>query len=350
MQDDHQEPLVSSPPPATQRRCPLDPHELEPLPVPTHNQMRRTSQVGTWHDTLMEFFSVESSYRSSKSIYIKQFLYSISELMILLPPDETSSGVASLDGNESSGEAWDVEEQSCNPTSTASSTPSTIPDASHTALTPSSVTESKIGDFNQFDQQSLIESPNSSPAMADIHSRVEPSDTSKSTCSKSIHQEESAGPHFVYEPSSVQGSTAQATSFTSTMRASTSGNPTETMKPQVSGQFTPMKNPTQPSKGTSQSPIISSTVTSQVSSTPQASVGTGTQSEREDKCYIPRLIDGPVKDGSKVQPKLWSPQDVAQFLKTNDCGAYCDNFVSQVSCVGISTCIQSTIWPLVVGL
>lgn len=244
--------------------------------------------------------------------------------------DETSSGVASLDGNESSGEAWDVEERSCNPTSTASSTPSTLPDASHTALMPSAVTESKIGDFtNQFDQQPLMESTNSSPAMVNVHSRVEPSNTSKSMCSKSIQQEESAGPHFVYEPSSVQGSAAQATSFTSTIRASTSGNPTETMKPQVSGQLTPLKNTTQPSKGTSQSPIISSTVTSQVSSTPQASVGAGTQSESEDKCYIPRLIDGPVKDGSKVQPKLWSPHDVAQFLKTNDCGAYCDNFVSQ---------------------
>lgn len=285
-----------------------------------------------------------SIYRYYKCIGIKQLLGSVSNFLISPLPDETSSGVASLDGNESSGEAWDVEEQSCNPTSTASSTPSTLPDASHTALTPSTVTESKISDFtNQFDQQPLMESTNTSPTMANVHSRVEPSNTTKSMCSKSIQQGESAGPHFVYEPSSVQASAAQATSFTSTIRASTSGNPTETMKPQVSGQLTPVKSATQPSRGTSQSPIISSTVTSQVSSTPQASVGTGTQSESEDKCYIPRLIDGPVKDGSKVQPKLWSPQDVAQFLKTNDCGAYCDNFVSQVSGVRINTYIYCTI-------
>lgn len=224
-----------------------------------------------------------------------------------------------------------MEERSCNPTSTDSSTPPTLPDASYTTLTPSTMTDSKVGDFtNQFDQQSIMDSTSSTKsAVPSVHSRVEPSKTSAS-----IQQEEPAGPHFVYEPSTVKGSEVQATSFTSTMRASTSGNPKESMKPQAPGQLTPQKNITpQQSKGTSQSPVISSTVTSQVSTTPHASVVSGAPSESEGKCYIPRLIDGPVKDGSKVQPKLWTPQDVAQFLKTNDCGAYCDNFVSQASCV-----------------
>lgn len=45
--------------------------------------------------------------------------------------------------------------------------------------------------------------------------------------------------------------------------------------------------------------------------------------------YIPRIIDntiGSVK-GAKIQPKLWSPYDVASFLRNNDCQAYCDNFL-----------------------
>lgn len=212
-----------------------------------------------------------------------------------------------------------MEERSCNLTSTDSSTP-TLPDPSHTTLTPSAVTESKVGDStDQFDQHVNSDHTNS---------RDEPYKNSKSFCSKSIQQSDPVGASIVQEPTNIKESEVQATSLT-TMRASTSGNPKESMKPQAS-----LKNDTpQQSRGTSQSPVISSTVTTQVSSTPQASVVPETQSGNEGKAYIPRLIDGPVKDGSKVQPKLWTPEDVAQFLKTNDCGAYCDNFVSQVCLV-----------------
>uniref|UniRef100_A0A2P2I2R2 Polycomb protein Sfmbt-like n=1 Tax=Hirondellea gigas TaxID=1518452 RepID=A0A2P2I2R2_9CRUS len=45
--------------------------------------------------------------------------------------------------------------------------------------------------------------------------------------------------------------------------------------------------------------------------------------------YIPRLLDGPIKDGSKVQPKLWTSQDVGAFLEKNDCATYSPNFLAQ---------------------
>ncbi|XP_069160957.1 MBT domain-containing protein 1 isoform X9 [Procambarus clarkii] len=83
------------------------------------------------------------------------------------------------------------------------------------------------------------------------------------------------------------------------------------------------------SKTTSQSPVVSSTVTTPANSSPQVSELSSMAQSESQNVYIPRLIDGPVKDGSKVKPKLWTPHDVAQFLKTNDCGAYCDNFVLQ---------------------
>ncbi|XP_064091599.1 LOW QUALITY PROTEIN: polycomb protein Sfmbt-like [Macrobrachium nipponense] len=72
---------------------------------------------------------------------------------------------------------------------------------------------------------------------------------------------------------------------------------------------------------TSQSPVVSSTAVSSTNNT--------LHEQSQSVLYIPRLIDGSVKDGSKVQPKLWSPHDVAEFLRTNDCGAYCDNFIMQ---------------------
>lgn len=49
------------------------------------------------------------------------------------------------------------------------------------------------------------------------------------------------------------------------------------------------------------------------------------------KKIIPRLIDssGPV-DTKDLVPNLWSVDDVAQFLRINDCSAYSDSFVNQV--------------------
>ncbi|KAF2364820.1 Mbt repeat [Trinorchestia longiramus] len=51
------------------------------------------------------------------------------------------------------------------------------------------------------------------------------------------------------------------------------------------------------------------------------------QQQLKQPVYIPRLIDGPIKDGSKVQPKLWTSSDVVAFLEKNDCSAYSSNFL-----------------------
>lgn len=44
--------------------------------------------------------------------------------------------------------------------------------------------------------------------------------------------------------------------------------------------------------------------------------------------YIPRLADGMQKnsDFGELAPSEWNVFDVAQFLRVNDCAAYCDNF------------------------
>ncbi|XP_045124408.1 MBT domain-containing protein 1-like isoform X3 [Portunus trituberculatus] len=247
--------------------------------------------------------------------------------------DETSSGVASLDGNESSGEAWDVDEKSCNPSSAASSTPpSSLPgDLSNASFTPSSVSETKMGNFTshpiQFDQPSAEDNTCYSNASPNLQSRIEPMRNVRNVCSNSTIQQVA---QTVNESSTVKGSATQTVPFTTSIKASTSGNPRDLIKSQVPGQLSSQKNGSlQQDKTTSQSPVVTSTVTQQVSTNPQVSLVSATQSESETKYFIPRLIDGPVKDGSKVRPKLWTPQDVAEFLKTNDCGAYCDNFISQ---------------------
>lgn len=90
----------------------------------------------------------------------------------------------------------------------------------------------------------------------------------------------------------------------------------------------------QQNKVTSQSPTVSSTVNNQCNNTSQDTVLPAIEKE-SFQSVIPRMIDGPIKDGSKVKPKLWTPQDVALFLKKNDCGAYCDNFISQVCVVSV---------------
>lgn len=50
---------------------------------------------------------------------------------------------------------------------------------------------------------------------------------------------------------------------------------------------------------------------------------------------IPRLIDVSAAHRrealSGVAPLEWNPQDVAQFLRVNDCAAYCDTFTKAVS-------------------
>lgn len=48
---------------------------------------------------------------------------------------------------------------------------------------------------------------------------------------------------------------------------------------------------------------------------------------------IPRLVDatGSVGDPGELIPAEWNVFDVAQFLRVNDCAAYCDSFSRRVS-------------------
>lgn len=48
---------------------------------------------------------------------------------------------------------------------------------------------------------------------------------------------------------------------------------------------------------------------------------------------IPRLVDatGSVGEPGELIPAEWNVFDVAQFLRVNDCAAYCDSFSRRVS-------------------
>lgn len=53
---------------------------------------------------------------------------------------------------------------------------------------------------------------------------------------------------------------------------------------------------------------------------------------------IPRLVDnsgGPCESG-ELCPAEWNVYDVAQFLRVNDCGNYCDAFSKQVCMIFIA--------------
>lgn len=68
----------------------------------------------------------------------------------------------------------------------------------------------------------------------------------------------------------------------------------------------------------------------------QESGSTGESTDSSGK-RIPRLIDVSAANRrealSGVTPLEWTPQDVAQFLRVNDCTAYCDTFTKAVSTV-----------------
>ncbi|XP_071519932.1 uncharacterized protein [Panulirus ornatus] len=247
--------------------------------------------------------------------------------------DETSSGVASLDGNESSQEPWDVDERMCNP-SVSPSLPVTEVHSISTqqSLTCPSIQESRVQDFKTqtvHSGQKSVHGSNSQSVSVELD-KGEPVLNSKQQDLKGSEHTVQATIQTLSTQTVSKGSKVSA-SLKSSTGASTSSDPKESSEPQVSTQLPALKNGIfQQSKTTSQSPIVSSTVTSQAESSPHVSLlSSAVQKDSENRLYIPRLIDGPIKDGSKVQPKLWTPQDVAQFLKTNDCGAYCDNFVSQ---------------------
>lgn len=58
--------------------------------------------------------------------------------------------------------------------------------------------------------------------------------------------------------------------------------------------------------------------------------GTETNSRNSLEKIIPRLMDSPSNLGD-VDPHLWESSDVSEFLRINDCGAYCDSFERNVS-------------------
>lgn len=151
-----------------------------------------------------------------------------------------------------------------------------------------------------------------------------------------LRTEEENNPDTFHNQSLARSNIIRAASLASGngIEAGTSNIRNEEPKLEVSNQLPTTKNGIFQSRTTnSQSPFISSTISaSQGNNPPQGHMAApALKEECENKFYIPRLIDGSVKDGSKVKPKLWTPKDVAQFLKTNDCGAYCENFITQVS-------------------
>lgn len=59
--------------------------------------------------------------------------------------------------------------------------------------------------------------------------------------------------------------------------------------------------------------------------------------EQNNKCMIekpkviPRLSDIKSRaSGASILPATWDVNDVAEFLKINDCSTYCDAFIKQV--------------------
>lgn len=59
----------------------------------------------------------------------------------------------------------------------------------------------------------------------------------------------------------------------------------------------------------------------------------GFQSTGASGKLIPRLVDatGNIGELGELVPAEWNVFDVAQFLRVNDCAAYCDSFSRRVS-------------------
>lgn len=263
--------------------------------------------------------------------------------------DETSSGVASLDGNESSREPWDVEERS-NESEQASpaSLPIDLPPltplsqllASNTMPTITHSEEEGAGDIDgETSQLMSVESENhldiATANQTNASLISQPTDTDTRATSTQIPSAPVGSKGTNVPAAEITSSEAylsdrmeggevaeQTNSTFSSTQVSQAGDISHTFTHTIGAHTTSA------SSSASQSPSAFSTVANTPTSDPNMHFST---SSTESELFIPRLIDGPLKDGSKVQPKVWKPEDVAQFLKTNDCGAYCDNFVAQVS-------------------
>ncbi|KAK3878855.1 hypothetical protein Pcinc_016543 [Petrolisthes cinctipes] len=262
--------------------------------------------------------------------------------------DETSSGVASLDGNESSREPWDVEERSNESVQAISAPPPfdlpPLTPLSHlltSITTPTSIRSEEEGTGTseiggQTRQLTSAESGNHPDIIATDHN----------TTTNSQHMDTDAIATSTQIPSAPVGS--KDTNVSTTEVKSSEANPSSRMAGvDTQGSIEATEETNSSSSGTRVSQTVdgshtgahsnsasssisqSSSTLSPASCAPTLDSNTQSTTTTESELYIPRLIDGPIKDGSKVQPKVWKPKDVAQFLKTNDCGAYCDNFVAQ---------------------
>ncbi|XP_047496854.1 MBT domain-containing protein 1-like [Penaeus chinensis] len=246
--------------------------------------------------------------------------------------DETSSGVASLDGNESSREAWDMEEESCN---SPSGSPSPIPSAELSSQNTSHQTGFTTTATECRDQESKnkVIHQEQDPVPEKI-TQYHPQPAVVSQEQRSMLHTQQQESHNTVRNVPLAANVLQANKVmkTQTSAVKTTIVTTNTSSPVNVPQSTlppALKNGiSQQSKVTSQSPTVSSTVSNQCNNSSHETVLPVAEKE-SPQSVIPRMIDGPIKDGSKVKPKLWTPQDVALFLKKNDCGAYCDNFISQ---------------------
>ncbi|KAK7070663.1 MBT domain-containing protein 1 [Halocaridina rubra] len=240
--------------------------------------------------------------------------------------DETSSGVASLDGNDSSREAWDIDVESCDPPASLTSMPqlSSQDVTDQTELASSCLGEIKVQEFTDLEMQSTLLNDDrieDAPALAKFGDDIKCEDSDLLGSGYMLTHNLSTEDNFVKS----EDSTSKTSTFPGTsVESSDSDDKNDTFRETLS----------------SQSPVVSSTASSEVTA----------KKDREivnRDLYIPRLIDGSVKDGSKVRPKMWTPYDVAEFLKTNDCGAYCDNFISQnISGTKLLTLTQNEVMGL----
>lgn len=229
--------------------------------------------------------------------------------------DETSSGVASLDGNESSREPWDLDADSSNPTTASLPSLPQLPNQEvpdHSELESSCLGDIKVQEFTDLEIQSTLLNDDrigESPSLTELEEDViknEDDDLLGGSCVENDL------------PLADEKCDVNLESSKSKTLPGTSNPPAAAAVAQSPGVKNGMF---QQALSTSQSPVVSSTAVSSTNNT--------LHEQSQSELYIPRLIDGSVKDGSKVQPKLWTPHDVAEFLRTNDCGAYCDNFIMQ---------------------
>lgn len=262
--------------------------------------------------------------------------------------------MASLDGNESSREPWDEEERSNESVQDSPAPPpidlppltplsqllasNTTPSITHSEEEGSGEVDGQTSQLMSAESENHLNITTANQTNASEISQPTDTDTMASTQipSATVGSKGTKVPAAeitsseAYLSGRMEGVATQGSSEVAEQTNSTFSSTQVSQAVDVSHTFTHATgaHSTSASSSASQSPTAFSSAAYTPTSDPNMHSST---SSTESELFIPRLIDGPLKDGSKVQPKVWKPEDVAQFLKTNDCGAYCDNFVAQVS-------------------